>query len=90
MATVTIAWAVTVSADAAKLLAHQAGCTTVDDFLEFRRDRVKPVKDALGHQPTRLRREALKSIKFIRSAFLVRAGNVFHRIGRTVPVAGAA
>lgn len=85
-----IPWAVTVSADTAKLLAHQAGCTTVDDFFEFGRDRVKPMKDTLGHQPTRLGRVALEPIKFIRRAFLFRAGNVFHRIGGTVPIAGAA
>src|SRR5688500_1268340 len=85
-----IPWAVTVSPDAAKLLAHQAGCTTIDDFLEFGRDRVKPVKDSLRHQPTRLWRVALEPIKFIRRAFFFRPGNVFHRIGRAVPITGAA
>lgn len=85
-----ISRAVTVTAHAAKLLAHQAGCTTVDDFLEFRRDRVKTVKDALRHQPTRFGGVALEPIKFVRRAFLFRAGNVFHRFGRTVSIARTA
>ena len=85
-----IPWPVTVTADTAKLLAHQAGCATVDDFLKLRRDRVKAVKDALRHQPTRLGGVALEPIKFIRRAFLFRAGNVFHWIGRTMSITGTA
>jgi hypothetical protein len=33
---------------------------------------------------------ALEPVKFIRRALLFRAGNIFQRVGGTVPIAGAA
>ena len=65
-------------------------CTTIDDFLKYRRDRVKPMKDTLGDQPTQLGREALEPIKSISGGLLLGAGNVFQRIGGSVSIAGAA
>ena len=81
---------VTVVAHAAKLLAHQTIRAGIDHFFELGRDRIETMKNPLRHQPARLRRVALKAIKFIGRTLLFRPRHILHRIRRTVAVARAA
>jgi hypothetical protein len=81
---------ITVIADAAELLAHQTIRTAIDDFFEFGSDRIQTMEDALRHQPTRLRRVALKPVEFIRRTFRFGARDIFHGVGRAMPVTRAA
>src|SRR5436190_2476461 len=79
-----------VVAHAAGLLAHETVSAGIDNLFQLRRDRIEAVKNALRHEPARLRRKALEAIILVRRTFGLEARLVLHRIDGAVAVAGAA
>src|SRR4030095_2325803 len=81
---------VAVVTDATQLLAHQTIRAGVDAFFQLRVEGIEPVKHTLCHEPARLRRKSLETIKLIRGTLGLGPGYILHRIGRTMTVTRAA